>query len=172
MQLIMLFPLTLTLSPRERESATPVCEHSRDGEPFPMRRNAPPLRGACHCLHLVLARVESQRDSITKPRVARHELPWVWSKQELANPEGVAASDRNGPASPRTVLCCNPFRVEGPTRRPPRVARASQPWAGRYNPFGIEKRRVELGVMTSLGERAWVTNAAFDCIPTAEFAEQ
>jgi len=38
--------------------------------------------------------------------------------------------------------CCNPFRVEHGSRTQPRVARASQPWAGGYNPFGIEKRRV------------------------------
>jgi hypothetical protein len=45
MQLNVLFPLTLTLSPEERESATPVCEHSLSGEPFPVGRNALPLLG-------------------------------------------------------------------------------------------------------------------------------
>jgi hypothetical protein len=45
MQLSVQFPLTLTLSPKERESATPVCEYSLDGEPFPMRRNRLPLLG-------------------------------------------------------------------------------------------------------------------------------
>ena len=45
MQLSVQFPLTLTLSPEERESAAPVCEHSLDGEPFPVRRNWLPLLG-------------------------------------------------------------------------------------------------------------------------------
>jgi hypothetical protein len=39
------FPLTLTLSPRERESVTPVSEGSLNGELFPVRRNALPLLG-------------------------------------------------------------------------------------------------------------------------------
>ena len=34
---------------------------------------------------------ESQRDSIPKPRVARHELPWETS-EENHNPNGVVAS--------------------------------------------------------------------------------
>ena len=43
---------------------------------------------------------ESQRDSGSKPKVARHELPWVSASHVR------------------------------PLRQPPRVARASQPWAG------------------------------------------
>ena len=33
---------------------------------------------------------------------------------------------------------CNPFRVVGFSTRFPRVARASQPWAERHNPFGVK----------------------------------
>jgi len=35
--------------------------------------------------------VESQRDSVSKPRVARNELPWVTCRLHL-NPERVASS--------------------------------------------------------------------------------
>ena len=45
MPLKVLFPLTLTLSPEEREFAKPVCEHSPDGGPFPVRPNWLPLLG-------------------------------------------------------------------------------------------------------------------------------
>jgi hypothetical protein len=45
MELSVQFPLTLTLSPEERESAAPLCEHSLDGELFPERRSRLPLLG-------------------------------------------------------------------------------------------------------------------------------
>jgi hypothetical protein len=45
MPLNVLFPLTLTLSPEKKESATPVCEPSLGGEPFLARRTALPLLG-------------------------------------------------------------------------------------------------------------------------------
>jgi hypothetical protein len=45
---------------------------------------------------------------------------------------------------------CNPFRVEHDSRKQPRVARGSQPWAGGYNPFGIEKWQEDLLVMAVL----------------------
>ena len=38
----------------------------------------------------------------------------------------------------------NPFRVEAPTDRPPRVARRAQPWAERCNPFGIGSHIVRM----------------------------
>src|SRR5437867_93277 len=47
--------------------------------------------------------LESQRDSATKPRVARNELPWV-SFCQGDNPEGVVAATGN--------VGRNPFRVE------------------------------------------------------------
>ena len=35
--------------------------------------------------------VQSQRDCVLQPRVARHELPWV-SRFQIINPDGVASS--------------------------------------------------------------------------------
>ena len=48
----------------------------------------------------------------------------------------------------------NPFRVEPPSARQPRVARGSQPWAGGYNPVGIEKRPPDSWGKISPKERA------------------
>ncbi len=45
MQLNTLFPLTLTLSPREREQVSAIREHSLSREPFARRRKVPPLPG-------------------------------------------------------------------------------------------------------------------------------
>ena len=44
---------------------------------------------------------ESQRDSGAKPKVARHELPWVNGVWSPANPNGVAASARPAQTQPR-----------------------------------------------------------------------
>ena len=44
---------------------------------------------------------ESQKDSGSKPKVARHELPWVNALQNPANPNGVAAASRPNPPQPR-----------------------------------------------------------------------
>src|SRR5258707_1226896 len=77
---------------------------------------------------------ESQRDSATKPRVARDELPWVkWPV--FHNPNGVAAWSR--------CRCRgrNPFRVVIDRTPDPRVARSSQPWALLRNPFGIRHKK-------------------------------
>ena len=46
--------------------------------------------------HIVDVMIESQRDSVTQPRVARNELPWVRAVKDI-NPERVAANP-NGPA--------------------------------------------------------------------------
>src|SRR5678815_3242374 len=73
--------------------------------------------------------LESQRDSATKPRVARNELPWVTGAQNN-NPNGVAIRGVRSPKpKPRWGFV---FQI-----RCPRVARSSQPWALGHNPFGI-----------------------------------
>ena len=46
--------------------------------------------------------IESQRDSIHQPRVARHELPWVMRQKHFQPQRGYI----NGPPNRR-----NPFRV-------------------------------------------------------------
>src|SRR6266404_6557481 len=74
---------------------------------------------------------ESQRDSDTKPRVARNELPWGKRDNEY-NPERVAAPCERNKGHGR-----NPFGVGGCFGVGPRVARSSQPGAARRNPFGI-----------------------------------
>ena len=73
--------------------------------------------------------LESQRDSATKPRVARNELPWGNGSEEQ-NPNGVSASVNVRRVSQPRWGCCF-------ARFLPRVARASQPWALGRNPFGI-----------------------------------
>jgi hypothetical protein len=49
---------------------------------------------------------ESQRDSDSKPRVTRNELPWVVASNEITNPEGVAPTGSLGSR--------NPFGVDFP----------------------------------------------------------
>jgi hypothetical protein len=77
---------------------------------------------------------QSQRDCSIKPGVARHELPRVTAQKTFPTLTGLhrrfARMDstlsgllRSGPASPK-------------------VARASQPWAGGWNPFGIRQKNV------------------------------
>jgi hypothetical protein len=104
---------------------------------------------------------QSRRDCITQPRVARGALPWVGAPNCIPNPERVASPPRPvhphrhaaiiGPNSrtwassrrsiPHIIVCkgrqYNPFRVTGPRACTPRVALGAQPWAERYNPFGI-----------------------------------
>jgi len=73
---------------------------------------------------------ESQWDSVSKPRVARHELPWVKARENSATPTGLwpHCATNTGTTPLGLVRFAD---VE------PRVARASQPWAGGRNPFGI-----------------------------------
>src|SRR6185503_3835206 len=68
---------------------------------------------------------ESQRDSATKPRVARNELPWV-SVGDISNPERVASSCMPWLTQPRWGCDRN--------EPPPRVVALLQPWALRRNP--------------------------------------
>src|SRR6187401_3551507 len=70
----------------------------------------------------------SQRDCATKPRVARHELPWV-SPVKGSQPQRGCGNLR--------PTRHNPFGVVLNSPRIPRVARFSQPWALLRNPFGI-----------------------------------
>jgi hypothetical protein len=44
---------------------------------------------------------ESQRDSVSKPRVASRELPWEKGVHTAANPNGVAASSEDRRPQPR-----------------------------------------------------------------------
>ena len=71
--------------------------------------------------------LQSQRDCVFQPRVARNELPWV-AAEGIFNPNGVASNFRLQAATPVGVVCLLP--------RFPRIARSSQPWALCRNPFG------------------------------------
>src|SRR5436309_5710676 len=79
---------------------------------------------------------ESQRDSGAKPRVARHELPWEVTPNDLSTPTGLRL------ICLRLRVCHrhNPVGVAIRSNGFPRVARSSQPWAGGRNPFGIGQR--------------------------------
>ena len=91
------------------------------------------------------AAIQSRRDCATKPKVARHELPWV-SPPWIHNRNAVAIKggmemDAAGVGSrmARFAKGRNPFRVAKHFRDDPRVgARSScQLWALRRNPVGI-----------------------------------
>ena len=84
---------------------------------------------------IIGARLQSQRDCVLQPRVARNELPWeitpknyptlkgLWQRSfpfQCHDPEATTLSGLNP--------CNNSI---------PRVARCSQPWALWQNPFGI-----------------------------------
>ena len=73
---------------------------------------------------------ESQRDSASKPRVARNELPWVTGRAKSTTPTGLRPAVN-------VHRSRNPVGVVVFLIRCPRVARSSQPWALGRNPFGI-----------------------------------
>jgi hypothetical protein len=77
---------------------------------------------------------ESQRDSGSKPRVARNELPWEKSVLTFPTPTGLC---HYSPRSKATT----PLGLPIPLSPLPRVARSSQPWAEGPNPFGISTAR-------------------------------
>src|ERR1043165_6440601 len=88
---------------------------------------------------------KSQRDFAPKPRVASCELPWETVRSNVQPQRGCVIipslsfkpirPDGSAGASSR-----NPVRVVRLFGHLPRVARASQPWALRWNPFGIQDR--------------------------------
>src|SRR5213075_696733 len=90
---------------------------------------------------------ESQRDSATKPRVARNELPWENAPHIGDNPERVVADDNGDRTMPQPLRGCESFVTF------PRVARSSQPWALLRNPFGIEDTGKEQRLTGGFGRR-------------------
>ena len=75
--------------------------------------------------------LQSQRDCVSQPRVARNELPWVHSDKD-AQPQRGCGHTRGSccmvPQPLQGCIHCSPF---------PRVARSSQPWTLGRNPVGI-----------------------------------
>src|SRR5258708_29649636 len=76
-----------------------------------------------HIFECVARSAESQRDSATKPRVARNELPWENARIIGNNPERVVADDCGNKALPQPRWGCESSIAL------PRVARSSQPAA-------------------------------------------
>jgi hypothetical protein len=78
------------------------------------------------------------------PGLRGTSYPGCGSSKESPTLKGLQLLTGTAAARQRPALCCNPFRVEDSSGTQPRVARASQPWAERYNPLGIEKRHADL----------------------------
>src|SRR5439155_1737269 len=91
---------------------------------------------AANLLRLAESRAvrESQRDSVPKPRVARHELPWVIVRQTPPTATRLRPI-RSRPRAPD--LSHNAVGVDSISKPAPKVGVARQPWAGGPNPFGI-----------------------------------
>src|SRR5436309_16086741 len=101
---------------------------SAHSQPSPFRWASRPTGQASGLFHPF---AESQRDSETKPRVARHELLWGIEDKRVQTPTGLW---RDGSSRGR-----NPVGVEACDAAKPRVGAARQPWALRRNPFGIRR---------------------------------
>ena len=89
--------------------------------------------------------LESQRDSATKPRVARNELPWVRGAQNN-NPNGVATRGARSPKpKPRWGFV---FLI-----RCPRVARSSNPGLRDAIPLGLANFQNLLCARTAISRK-------------------
>ena len=88
----------------------------------------------------------SQRDGIIQPRVARDELPWVSSSYKSSTLQGLyrllsmnTRAPIYGAEERQEERAATLSGLMGLLFVSPRVARSSQPWAERRNPFGIER---------------------------------
>src|SRR5437867_4917912 len=88
-----------------------------------------------HIFEDVAPSAESERDSATKPRVARNELPWENARHIGDNPERVVAHDNENKTMPQPRWGCE---LSLTLTQGSWVARFSQPWAQLHNPVGIE----------------------------------
>jgi len=100
-------------------------------KPPPLRGTSPASQATCHVLRTVEPPDvrQRQRRCILQPRVARCALPWDLSKN-MPNPERVLSFAGRINATPSGL---------GHFISDPRVARASQPWAGRRSTFGARE---------------------------------
>jgi hypothetical protein len=71
------------------------------------------------------------------PGLRGTSYPGCARSKESPTLKGLQPLTGNAAARQKPAPCRNPFRVEHGSGTQPRVARASQPWAGGYNPFGI-----------------------------------
>ena len=90
------------------------------------------------------------------PGLRAASYPGYKSSNESPTLKGLQHPTRGTEARQEPAPRYNPFRVEHALGTQPRVARGSQPWAGGYNPVGIEKRPPDLWGKISLEERAGV----------------
>jgi len=123
-------------SPSPRPSPQGRGSHEASGSILPgvtdsrtcCRRFSLSLR-AVHSPQVLYSVPQSRRDCVLQPRVASSELPWV---------NGVGRCQPHRGCGLRSPLCRrNPVGVDLARVPFPRVARCSQPWALRRNPFGI-----------------------------------
>ena len=97
---------------------------------------------------------ESQEDSGSKPRAARNEMPGEKDSRTLSAPTGLR---RCSPC--RQATTPSGLAISFPLS--PRVARASQPWAGGHNPFGIGNGYLDdLALPTAISYRFQKDNQA------------
>src|SRR5258707_1263152 len=92
-----------------------------------LRRAAFGMRPACpapyaHRASLITLRrpLNPKRDSATKPRVARNELPWENSRPIGANPERVVADDNGNKTMPQPRWGCELSVTFNPAQLIPR----------------------------------------------------
>jgi hypothetical protein len=74
------------------------------------------------------------------PGLRGTRYPGCESSKDSPTLKGLKHPTRLTGARQESAPCYNPFRVDHASGIQPRVARGSQPWAGRCNPFGIEER--------------------------------
>jgi hypothetical protein len=109
----------LSMSPRLRGTSYPGCERWKD---------SPTLK----------SELNSKGILSLSPGLQGTSYPGCYRTQVSPTLKGLRHQTGTTAARQRPAPCCNPFRVEHDSGIQPRVARASQPWAGGYNPFGIE----------------------------------
>src|SRR6266852_5446025 len=68
------------------------------------------------------------------PAVAWNELPWVGRRERSSTPTGLCPESCVGSEN---ALASTPLELGVSVGREPKVAPASQPWAGGQNPVGI-----------------------------------
>jgi hypothetical protein len=90
------------------------------------------------------------------PGLRAASYPGCESSKDSPTLKGLKHPTRPTEARKQPVPRYNPFRVEHASATQPRVARGSQPWAGGYNPVGIERRPPDLWGKISPGQKARV----------------
>jgi hypothetical protein len=118
-------------------------------------REAASCRPGAFTRRLDIARISRRQEVNPKgipslsPGLRAASYPGCGPSRESPTLKGLQQATGFGRVGAVAVRCCNPFRVGNGSGTQPRVARCSQPWAERYNPFGIEPRHADLRLMAS-----------------------